>query len=286
MLHKPTGMSSTPSHHNCTNKSSLLTGGQFSDFKITCRGHVFKVHRLLLFCKANGFLSKAVSNGFLESTTGTLDLPDDEPSIIARIIFHIYTGVYVKQLKLMQLLTEERFDDPYDDDDDESRQAMLHIQMFAAATRFNLADLQDEARRAFFDIFIGTQSKCINLHHDLLEIVTSLYESVPEEETALKDILLAGMCSAESICSDCRPSAGHANIFDVLRQVPDLMADYAMCQMIETSCNGCDHTGVWIVRPCECKKYAEICQKEACIRMYEAKAQCGACYQIGHMTLI
>lgn len=88
----------------------LLRTGSYSDFKITCKGTEFKVHKAIV-CSASDFFKTMCDSGFKvspcpiersrlaidrlqEQSEGSVDLPDDDPAIIKHVIDFIYTGTY------------------------------------------------------------------------------------------------------------------------------------------------------------------------------------------------
>ncbi|KAI8633281.1 hypothetical protein F5Y19DRAFT_417325 [Xylariaceae sp. FL1651] len=73
--------------------SSLFLDEKFSDMTVTCKGCEFKVHRAIV-CTQSPFFDKAISNGFKESMTRVIDLPDDDPDIFKLFLQFLYTGNY------------------------------------------------------------------------------------------------------------------------------------------------------------------------------------------------
>ena len=88
----------------------LLRSGNYSDFKITCKGAEFNVHRAIV-CSASDFFkalcdsgfkvsscsgdfSKMVIDALQEQSAGSVDLPDDDPETVKRMIDFLYTGRY------------------------------------------------------------------------------------------------------------------------------------------------------------------------------------------------
>ncbi|PVH79552.1 hypothetical protein DL98DRAFT_572402 [Cadophora sp. DSE1049] len=67
--------------------STLLSTGQFSDLTITCREQVFRVHRAVV-CPQSKPLAAA------EAQTGTIDLDDRDPEVIAKFLHYLYHGDY------------------------------------------------------------------------------------------------------------------------------------------------------------------------------------------------
>ncbi|EPE33775.1 POZ [Glarea lozoyensis ATCC 20868] len=83
---------------NATKKESsrLLEGicsawndGDYSDFQITCRGHKFLVHKLVLGTQS-GYFSVLFRNNFKEVSTGVLELENDDPKIVRLVLECLY----------------------------------------------------------------------------------------------------------------------------------------------------------------------------------------------------
>ncbi|KAL2177482.1 uncharacterized protein P884DRAFT_269857 [Thermothelomyces heterothallicus CBS 202.75] len=73
--------------------SGLLTSGKFSDMIVRCGGREFKAHRAIV-CPQSPFFDRAITGGFSESTTGVVELPDDDPNVLERFLQFLYTGNY------------------------------------------------------------------------------------------------------------------------------------------------------------------------------------------------
>ncbi|KAF5488081.1 hypothetical protein K4K60_011915 [Colletotrichum sp. SAR11_57] len=73
--------------------SGLFLPEKYADMTITCNGSTFKAHRAIV-CPQSSFFDKAFSASFKEAASGTIDLPDDEPSIFRRLLQFLYTGNY------------------------------------------------------------------------------------------------------------------------------------------------------------------------------------------------
>lgn len=68
--------------------------GKFSDLTLSCRGQEFKVHSIVL-CNQSGFFEKALSGQFQESQSRTIDLPEDNPDIVKKMLDFCYRGDYL-----------------------------------------------------------------------------------------------------------------------------------------------------------------------------------------------
>lgn len=68
--------------------------GDFTDFTITCGPLVFKVHQLVV-CPTCDFFGKSVKFAVgKEAEERRLDLPEDDPEMIRRLISYLYLGDY------------------------------------------------------------------------------------------------------------------------------------------------------------------------------------------------
>ncbi|KAI1619052.1 hypothetical protein EDD37DRAFT_647835 [Exophiala viscosa] len=71
----------------------LLAFGRYSDFIIHCQGYEFKVHRAIV-CAASPMLDKACGGLYVEASEGRIDLSEDDPEILARVLLYLYTNDY------------------------------------------------------------------------------------------------------------------------------------------------------------------------------------------------
>ena len=87
----------------------MLESGKYSDFTITCGDRTFKVHRGII-CAQSDFFQAVCASKFKvlqpftatcasthtcqESIEAKVDLPEDEPEIVARVLEYLYTANY------------------------------------------------------------------------------------------------------------------------------------------------------------------------------------------------
>ncbi|KAK4939980.1 hypothetical protein LTR10_019832 [Elasticomyces elasticus] len=71
----------------------FLNTGKYSDLTIECQGAEFKVHRMVV-CPQSAMLDKACSGPFEEASSGVVKFPEEESSIMARVILFMYTKDY------------------------------------------------------------------------------------------------------------------------------------------------------------------------------------------------
>ncbi|KAI9828218.1 MAG: hypothetical protein M1819_006808 [Sarea resinae] len=75
--------------------TSLLATGKYSDLTIYCRGSIFKAHRAII-CSQSTFFDLACQGKFKEAATGEIELPDDDPVLIEKLVGYFYTGTYLE----------------------------------------------------------------------------------------------------------------------------------------------------------------------------------------------
>ncbi|KAF4458120.1 Speckle-type POZ protein [Fusarium austroafricanum] len=67
----------------------LFKTGAYSDFTITCRGKEFKVHKAII-CPQSSFFKAACNGSFKEAHEGKMDLPDDDPVAVEKMLRYLY----------------------------------------------------------------------------------------------------------------------------------------------------------------------------------------------------
>lgn len=70
-----------------------LRSGKYSDLKLVCGSETFNVHRVIV-CMQSKFFAAACDGKFMEAQTGTINLIEDDPRTVERMLSYIYTGDY------------------------------------------------------------------------------------------------------------------------------------------------------------------------------------------------
>ncbi|KAK3291160.1 uncharacterized protein B0H64DRAFT_43488 [Chaetomium fimeti] len=73
--------------------SRLHGDDKWADLTVICGGETFRLHRAVI-CPQSPFFEKACSGGFIEATTGQINLSEEDPHIFAKFVRFIYTGNY------------------------------------------------------------------------------------------------------------------------------------------------------------------------------------------------
>ncbi|KAL8992659.1 MAG: hypothetical protein Q9169_006930 [Polycauliona sp. 2 TL-2023] len=73
--------------------ASQFNSPKYSDLTITCRGRTFHAHRNVL-CPASKFFAAACDGIFQEAAKGLIDLPEDDPHAVNRMLTYMYASDY------------------------------------------------------------------------------------------------------------------------------------------------------------------------------------------------
>jgi hypothetical protein len=64
----------------------LYVGGKYSDVTITCNYRQWACHKAII-CSRSGFFDGVCSNAFSESTTGVVDLSEDDEQAVEQMMY-------------------------------------------------------------------------------------------------------------------------------------------------------------------------------------------------------
>ncbi|GFP54272.1 speckle-type POZ protein-like [Trichoderma asperellum] len=71
----------------------LMTSGQFSDLKLTCRGKEFKIHKLVA-CSQSSVIATALKGDFKEAQSSVINIELFDAETVRRMVEYLYTGDY------------------------------------------------------------------------------------------------------------------------------------------------------------------------------------------------
>lgn len=140
--------------------SKLLDTARHSDFVIECKGHVFNVHKALI-CAQSEFFDRLCAGPFQESSSSRVNLEEDDPAIIARILLYIYTDDYPVtkvsedspghgQFRSINDHWASKGSDPNEADPPTwVKWARIHVAMYAEGEKYSVPGLQECSARKF-----------------------------------------------------------------------------------------------------------------------------------------
>ncbi|EAT77701.2 hypothetical protein SNOG_14849 [Parastagonospora nodorum SN15] len=91
-------MAATFSGQLLTSVDNLLNSGEYSDLTIICGDETHKVHKAIVCSRCDFFERAERFPVGREAAEGTINLPEDEPKIIALLLEFLYTGEYTPKL--------------------------------------------------------------------------------------------------------------------------------------------------------------------------------------------
>ena len=140
------------------NIAKFFDSKTFSDLKVKCHGRVFNCHRIVVCsqCKSHFIftayivntrtakpLAAHLSNGFLESQTGIIELVEDDEDTVERLLKYLYSGDYSITPKVMMTnstATPTTVLEP-------GREILAHTSVYITAEKFDLPGLKKLAGR-------------------------------------------------------------------------------------------------------------------------------------------
>lgn len=200
---------------NSKEGAALLKSGDFSDFKITCDNEEFLVHRNIISTKSK-FLAACVKGDFKvgipedplsntdisqEAQTGVLDLPEEEPYVLAMALSYIYMGgCGLETVKEIWPRFKAKYANMQEDDNLFFENM---IKLYKLGDRLMMQDLTEHAGHSMFDRCLSG-SNCdlepngwcdcsVERHNQiaaenlekrgsqLCDLVTILYEKLPDD---------------------------------------------------------------------------------------------------------
>ncbi|KAL2005433.1 hypothetical protein VTN00DRAFT_2644 [Thermoascus crustaceus] len=129
--------------------SQLLESGQYSDFTIICGDREFRVHQAIV-CPQSKIFERACTGQFVEASTKTMTLVQEDPAIISLMIDYLYSHSYKDK--------DDEDDDwdfsdtlrPQDDEKkDEPPRVPTCLKLYAVADKYMIQGLKSAARDRF-----------------------------------------------------------------------------------------------------------------------------------------
>jgi LSD1 subclass zinc finger protein len=166
--------------------NSYFKDGKFSDFTIICDGKEYPVHRCFIAPQSKYF-ERAFTGMFKEAAENKIELNDDKPSIVERMVYYFYN-----------------FD--YDWNEEEYAESGLQpshfefyidIRMYAIADKYDIPGLKTLAAENIKGVLLRVEKYWEVLDkftHELNQI------NLPESDTTLRDLLTDAWLRSGKFC--------------------------------------------------------------------------------------
>ncbi|KAL1999358.1 hypothetical protein VTN02DRAFT_4640 [Thermoascus thermophilus] len=186
----------------------LLESGQYSDFTIICGDREFRVHQAIV-CPQSKIFERACTGKFVEASTKTMTLVQEDPAIIALMIDYLYTHSYKD--------TDDEEDDwdfsdtlkPQDDEKkEEPARVPTCVRLYAVADKYMIPSLKSAARDRFAAWAVEHWST-----PSFLLAVREIYENETGNYVELRDVAV-------------RPMVARADDLFLKEEFVDLLRDF------------------------------------------------------------
>ncbi|KAL8664512.1 MAG: hypothetical protein Q9168_007891 [Polycauliona sp. 1 TL-2023] len=201
-----------------TGMKTFYDSGTFTDLTIVCGKEEFRCHKVVV-CSQSEFFRAACGGGFKETTTSTINFPDDNPALIKIMLDFMYTWSYdlpkppdegtndLPHLSSSSASNNNSNNDSNSNDNDpngtnyDQRRCKFEtldtiISLYVLGDKYDIPRLRDHAALDFETEVQGlrdTANKDI-ANSDYIEVllgcVERIYECLPESDRRLKDVLI------------------------------------------------------------------------------------------------
>lgn len=216
---------------------SFLYTGEFSDVTIICDGHEFHMHKVLLLSKKSHFFESILRGSFAEAHSSRIEIKDQEPAIVARMLSWFYVDTIIRDLHDCPL-NFSSFEDAYTRAIRGSKSSYdlwcckLGVAMYAIASQFGIPGLQQDACDLFEKEFgesgifsCSIWDTCSD--DDVEDLIRSVYTTTSEIEHGLRDFVVKDILQLRQ----CDPKFG-CKIDKLVRSSPGLAMDLARCFLV------------------------------------------------------
>lgn len=244
----------------------------FPDITIVCGDHEFPTHKIMLLSRKSHFFESALTGNFAEAHSSRIEIKDQDPVVVARMLCWFYVGEIVCRLDIGGPFNFP--DDPYtvafnaQSSGVELWSCKLAVAMYAIASQFGMPGLQEAASEMFARDFgdgLHKNSKIWDDNPDDVEdLIRSVYAATSEVEKDLRDLVVRSLLLARR-----RDPTFHCKTDKLVRSIPDLAMDVASCFLTREALKPSYAMQYYehrkghhprLVRPCGCKEL-EFCRK-------------------------
>ncbi|KAF2423577.1 hypothetical protein EJ08DRAFT_595918, partial [Tothia fuscella] len=136
---------------------------EYADLTITCHGHIWQVHKLIL-CGQSEFFKAACKRGFKEGNSNTIDFPASKAKALSALIHYFYHFDYA--------VTDEKT-------------LQYHMTMYSLADEYLVEDLKVLVASKF-----RTELAILESSEDFSDVVKFVYDNTMDSDRVLRNIVV------------------------------------------------------------------------------------------------
>ncbi|KAG6986522.1 multicopper oxidase abr1 [Physcia stellaris] len=195
----------------------IKDSGDYSDLTIVCGKSEFKVHRAIV-CPQSGFFSAACKEGFKETSTGTIELQEEDEELVRLMVEYLYTTMYTDEYDgLTERLPCNHPEDTDCSCDDKRcylRSYGIAISLYAMGDKYLIPGLMTYSSAYIKKMFIEAGPRYLN--HDIKVWALAYRHSRKSDE--LRAVVLKTVCDELSNTE----IVDYSGFLEFLEEVPEL----------------------------------------------------------------
>ncbi|KAL8778189.1 MAG: hypothetical protein Q9213_007525 [Squamulea squamosa] len=195
--------------------ASTRKNNEYHDLIISCKGTEWRVHRVIV-CTQSEYFKKACQAGFQEGKTGCIDLKEEDPTMIDRLVNYLYSCDYDDYATLPLTNSQRQFPAEYPI---QTRQLACVVNMYVIGDRYEIAGLRNLSKAKFSTALPIRWNK-----ENFLDIVRTIYDDTVPSDRGLRD------CLTPIFKERGLELRSRAAFKDLLR-IPDFAADFVEAWM-------------------------------------------------------
>ncbi|KAL8768425.1 MAG: hypothetical protein Q9209_005331 [Squamulea sp. 1 TL-2023] len=153
---------------------------KYHDLIISCKGTEWRVHRVIV-CTQSEYFEKACQTGLKEGKTGRIDLKEEDPAMIDRLVNYLYKCNYDDYATLPLTNSQRQFPAEYPI---QTRQLACIVDMYVRGDRYQIAGLKDLSKAKFSAALPNRWNK-----ENLLDVIWTIYDNTVSSDRGLRDCL-------------------------------------------------------------------------------------------------
>ncbi|TVY45333.1 Arm repeat protein interacting with ABF2 [Lachnellula occidentalis] len=192
---------STPDQRLSVN-AMIYSSGKYSDMTIICKGKTFKVHQCIV-CLQSKPLAAAMDGKFKEGPSKEIDLEDDQPEIVEKMLSYMYTSDYSDGPDSTEPGSTPSKSVPSasstavsSSNPSPTSASLTNAQLFVIADKYDIQGLKELAKKKYEEVIADSWNSA-----SFVASLKLLYEETLESDRALKDaaVKVAGQHAKELV---------------------------------------------------------------------------------------